>query len=284
MAPNPVPTVTITSDGAAIDNPGPGGWAALLEYGAHERLLVGEYPQRTTNNQMELQAVIASLEALKKPCHIILRADSEYVLNGIRSLLDGKPLPKKNREWWQRLADALARHPHTLDLTWVRGHAGDLRNERVDKEATAAAHRARQAMPAEEPKTRHVDDDLSGGQWVLALCSPAHDRPVQWVLITPTGRITGEVVPEIGPNVALYQAYVAGLKAAVVQVHRVPPHLLICTNLSLLVKQQQGEWKIKDPHIREYHLDAIGLRQSFASVTFEYAETSVVLRYFEVVL
>ena len=86
---NDQPEVTITTDGAARGNPRPGGWAALLQFGARERLLAGEGPEHTTNNAMEIYAVAAALETLKRPCRVRLRADSQYVIEGLKRLLAG---------------------------------------------------------------------------------------------------------------------------------------------------------------------------------------------------
>jgi ribonuclease HI len=118
-----LPTVTITTDGAASPNPGPGGWAALLEYGERERLLAGEGPERTTNNAMEIYAAAVALEALNRPCRVTLRLDSTYVLKGLQRLLAGGALPEKNRDLWARLLAAA--RAHTIEFEWVRGHHGE---------------------------------------------------------------------------------------------------------------------------------------------------------------
>lgn len=130
--------VTIYTDGACSGNPGPGGWGALLIYGAHEKELHGGEPQ-TTNNRMELMAAISALEALKRPSTIDLYTDSVYVRSGIMQWVhawkrngwrtaDKKPV--KNVELWQRLETALERH--TVTWHWVKGHAGHPQNERAD--------------------------------------------------------------------------------------------------------------------------------------------------------
>ncbi|GAP65900.1 ribonuclease H [Mizugakiibacter sediminis] len=137
------------TDGACLGNPGPGGWAALLRWNGHERLLRGA-EAATTNNRMELAAAIAALEALKRPCRVRLATDSQYVKQGIEEWLprwrangwrtaDRKPV--KNQDLWQRLAEAAARHRVTWE--WVRGHAGHAENERVDQAAREAAERMR---------------------------------------------------------------------------------------------------------------------------------------------
>ncbi len=139
------PQVTIYTDGGAKPNPnGPGGWAALLIAGEHQKELSGG-ERSTTNNRMELTAAIMALEALKEPCRVTMYTDSQYVRNGITDWLhkwvrndwrtaDKKPV--KNQELWERLYAATKRHD--IDWKWVRGHAGHEHNERVDQLATAA--------------------------------------------------------------------------------------------------------------------------------------------------
>lgn len=137
-------TVEIYTDGACRGNPGPGGWGATLEMGEHFRELSGAEAM-TTNNRMELMAVIAALEALKRPVPIKLYTDSEYVRRGITEWLkswkargwktaDRKPV--KNQDLWERL-DAIASR-HDIEWHWVKGHSGVPGNERVDRLANAA--------------------------------------------------------------------------------------------------------------------------------------------------
>ncbi len=139
--------VEIFTDGACLGNPGPGGWAALLRYGAHESELVGG-ARHTTNNRMELMAAIAGLEALARPCSVRLVTDSRYVMDGIRSWLPvwkrngwrtAAKKPVKNIDLWRRLDAAAARHE--IEWIWVRGHAGHAENERVDALARRQAKR-----------------------------------------------------------------------------------------------------------------------------------------------
>ena len=141
-------SVEIWTDGGCKPNPGPGGWAAILKYGDHERELTGGDPA-TTNNRMELTAAIMALEALKRPCNVVLHTDSEYVRNGISRWINGwvrnnwrnaAKDPVANMELWQRLLAAAK--PHDVEWKWVRGHAGNVMNERADVLAT----RARQAL------------------------------------------------------------------------------------------------------------------------------------------
>jgi ribonuclease HI len=136
--------VEIYADGACKGNPGPGGWGVLLRTGGAERELYGGEPD-TTNNRMELMAVIRGLEALKRRCKVRLYTDSQYVQKGISSWIhdwkrrawrtaDKKPV--KNVDLWQRL-DALASE-HDVEWHWVRGHAGHPENERADALANRA--------------------------------------------------------------------------------------------------------------------------------------------------
>ena len=135
--------ITIHTDGACDGNPGPGGWAALLRYGAHVRELAGGEPA-TTNNRMELQAAISALGALKESCEITLFTDSEYLRQGITEWLprwrahnwrtaDRKPV--KNDDLWRRLYEAASRH--RVAWQWLKGHVGHPDNEHCDQLARA---------------------------------------------------------------------------------------------------------------------------------------------------
>lgn len=130
--------VQLFTDGACSGNPGPGGWAALLRYQTIERELSGGLPQ-TTNNRMELTAVIEGLKCLKEKCHITLYTDSKYVLDGVTNYLPlwqengwkkSNKKPVLNMDLWQELSELLPRHQ--IDWVWVKGHAGHAENERVD--------------------------------------------------------------------------------------------------------------------------------------------------------
>ncbi|MCA9977342.1 MAG: ribonuclease HI [Anaerolineales bacterium] len=136
--------VTIYSDGGADPNPGIGGWAAILRYGEHEKVLTGNAPH-ATNNSMELQAAIAALQALKRPCQIEFHTDSEYLRQGITQWIEkwaannwklkgGKPV--SNDDLWQQLWPLTKKH--TISWHWVKGHAGDPLNEMVDTLARQA--------------------------------------------------------------------------------------------------------------------------------------------------
>jgi ribonuclease HI len=138
-------TVTIYTDGACKGNPGPGGWGAWLKAGEHEKELCGGAPE-TTNNRMELTAVIEALSALKRHSHVQLHTDSQYVRQGITTWIhnwklrgwktaDNKPV--KNVDLWRRLDELAAQH--VIEWHWVRGHAGDPGNERADALANRGA-------------------------------------------------------------------------------------------------------------------------------------------------
>jgi ribonuclease HI len=130
--------VSIWTDGACSGNPGPGGWGAILRFGDREKELKGGEAE-TTNNRMELTAAIVALEALTRACAVDVYTDSQYVRGGVTSWLAGWKArgwktadrkPVKNVELWRRLEEAAARHD--VVWHWVRGHAGDVMNERAD--------------------------------------------------------------------------------------------------------------------------------------------------------
>jgi len=141
--------VTLFTDGACSGNPGPGGWGAILSYEGRERELSGG-EAATTNNRMELMAVIAGLEALKEPCEVTVVTDSQYVYNGMtkgwalgwraRGWHKADRSPALNPDLWERLLELAERHE--LRFEWVRGHNGHPENERCDRLAVAGAARA----------------------------------------------------------------------------------------------------------------------------------------------
>lgn len=150
-------TVLIYTDGGADPNPGIGGWAAVLRYGEREKVLTGNEPY-TTNNRMELQAAIRALQALRRPSQVEFHTDSEYLRRGITEWIekwagrdwrhkDGRPVP--NADLWQTLWSLVQQHD--IDWHWVKGHAGDPLNERVDQ-------LARQARLEITPKVDISDD------------------------------------------------------------------------------------------------------------------------------
>jgi ribonuclease HI len=136
--------VEIFTDGACSGNPGPGGWGAILRAKGTEKELAGAELD-TTNNRMEMMAVISALEALKRPCQITITTDSQYVLKGMTEWLKGwkaknwktaSKKPVKNVELWQRLDKAASEHK--IEWKWVRGHQGHPENERADQLAVQA--------------------------------------------------------------------------------------------------------------------------------------------------
>jgi ribonuclease HI len=131
--------VEIFTDGACKGNPGPGGWGTLLRFNGTEKELCGGEAS-TTNNRMELMAVIQALEALKRPCRARITTDSQYVKRGVNEWmvrwkrngwLTSARKPVKNRDLWERLDQAVSRHE--LEWHWVKGHAGHPENERADQ-------------------------------------------------------------------------------------------------------------------------------------------------------
>lgn len=130
--------VEMFTDGACLGNPGPGGWAALLRYDGAEKEITGGDPQ-TTNNRMEMLAVIEGLKSLTRPCDVTVTTDSQYVQKGITEWIHGwkargwrtaSKKPVKNVDLWQALDEAQS--VHNITWKWVRGHAGHEENERVD--------------------------------------------------------------------------------------------------------------------------------------------------------
>lgn len=140
--------VIIFTDGSCLGNPGPGGWAAIMRCNGQERELCGGFAP-TTNNRMEILAVLESLESLREPCTVTLYTDSQYVRNAVEKkwlagwrrngwkTADKKPV--KNRDLWERLVPLLDKH--TITFKWVRGHSGHPENERCDELARGQASR-----------------------------------------------------------------------------------------------------------------------------------------------
>lgn len=135
----PLDEVFLFTDGACKGNPGPGGWGVVLRYGTHEKELYGG-DNPTTNNRMELQAVIAGLAALKRRCKVAVYTDSQYVQKGMSEWLTGwkargwktaAKQPVQNQDLWQALDELVA--GHEVSWHWVKGHAGHPENERADE-------------------------------------------------------------------------------------------------------------------------------------------------------
>ncbi len=140
--------VEIFTDGSCKGNPGPGGWGALLRMGKTEKELSGG-ERATTNNRMEMTAVLRALQALTRPCAVELYSDSKYVIDGITKWIFGwqkrgwknaAQQPVANEDLWREMLAATA--PHTIGWHWVKGNAGHVENERVDQLACAAAEEA----------------------------------------------------------------------------------------------------------------------------------------------
>ncbi len=142
--------IDIYTDGACKGNPGPGGWGVLLKSGHIEKALFGG-EMETTNNRMEMMAVIQGLSALKRPCKVTLHVDSQYVLKGMTEWLSGwkakgwktaSKQPVKNVDLWQQLDALVHAGPHHIEWRWVKGHAGDPGNERADALANQGVEQA----------------------------------------------------------------------------------------------------------------------------------------------
>ena len=138
--------IYLYTDGACSGNPGPGGWGLILKYGAHEKELSGSVAN-TTNNRMELQAVIEGLTALKKPCKVVVTSDSKYVVDAIdkgwakgwrsRGWVKADRKPALNADLWEQLLDLCDKHD--VSFVWVRGHSDNPYNNRCDVLAVKAS-------------------------------------------------------------------------------------------------------------------------------------------------
>jgi ribonuclease HI len=139
------------TDGACSGNPGPGGYAVILRWNGHEREISKGF-RRTTNNRMEIRAVIAALESLTEPCELVIHSDSQYVVNAVQQgwarkwrangWMRNKKEEALNPDLWGRLLDLLERSGHKVRFVWVRGHSGHDENERADELAVAACSAA----------------------------------------------------------------------------------------------------------------------------------------------
>ena len=143
-------SIEIYTDGACKGNPGPGGWGVFLKSGATEKELFGG-ERETTNNRMEMMAVIEALKALKRPCKVALHIDSQYVLKGITEWIHGWKAkgwktaakePVKNADLWQEMDALVQAGGHDIDWRWVKGHAGHPGNERADALANKGVEKA----------------------------------------------------------------------------------------------------------------------------------------------
>lgn len=146
-------SVIIYTDGACSGNPGAGGWAAILRYGAHEKELCGGQAD-TTNNRMELSAVIEALHSLKEPCEVTLYTDSQYIARAInegwlenwqqKGWKKADKAPVKNEDLWKDLASLLKKH--SVSFVWVKGHDGQIENERCDTLAVGMVEKYKQKV------------------------------------------------------------------------------------------------------------------------------------------
>ncbi|MBN9694150.1 MAG: ribonuclease HI [Verrucomicrobia bacterium] len=168
MESRPLKDVHIHTDGGCQGNPGPGGWAAVLRHGTHTRELSGSEPA-TTNNRMELLAAISALEALKERCAVTLYTDSQYLRLGITQWIRGWKAkgwktatrqPVKNVDLWQRLDAAVARQ--VVEWKWVKGHAGNVDNERCDQLAGEEMARLRQKYT--RAQLRQLKEEFEAGK------------------------------------------------------------------------------------------------------------------------
>jgi len=143
-----VKTIILYTDGACSGNPGPGGWAALLMHGDHEKMLSGADPN-TTNNRMEMMAVIEGLRALQEPCLVRVHSDSAYIINAFtqgwidnwirRGWKKADKKPVENQDLWRDMMQAMERH--TVEWVKVKGHSDDVLNQRVDEQAVMESKR-----------------------------------------------------------------------------------------------------------------------------------------------
>src|ERR1700674_3157151 len=205
-----LPTVTIYTDGGADPNPGPGGWGAVLLHpvsGSAQELRGGE--ARTTNNRMELTAAIRALEALRQPCRVEMHTDSQYLRRGVSEWLPGwiargwrrKEGVLQNEDLWRRLADAVGRHE--VHWNWVKGHAGDVHNERADQLATAAIREQRAAAGA-----------AAAAAGVPAAALPEYEAFLR-VSMTPQGGGWAALLRRAGAGTAVAGGAVAGASTEV---------------------------------------------------------------------
>lgn len=149
VQPESVKKIQLITDGACLGNPGPGGWAALLRFGAHKKEIFGFEPH-TTNNRMELKAAIEGLRTLKEHCEVEVVTDSQYVKNGIttwivswkkKNWMTSQKKPVVNRDLWEELDHQVSRH--TMKWSWTKGHASHEDNNRADELASLAAREQR---------------------------------------------------------------------------------------------------------------------------------------------
>jgi len=239
--------VSVYTDGACDPNPGPGGWAVVLLFGTQKKTLTGG-DLKTTNNRMELQAVIAGLQSLTRPCRVRLHTDSEYVRKGVSEYLErwkakgwrtaGKQ-PVANRELWEALDEAAERH--SVEWIWVKGHAGDPYNEEVDRLAVGMI--ARPDLPTGDQRAAHI--------FVGASCLGA-SGPGGWAAVVRDGESVRELAgreERTSANRLHLQAVVGGLGAlaAGAAAHVYTPSDYVAQGAEHWVKQwARNGWQTKD--------------------------------------
>ena len=254
--------VTIYTDGGADPNPGPGGWGVVLAHpasGKVQELRGGE--AHTTNNRMELTAAIRALETLRQPCRVEMHTDSQYLRRGITEWLPGwiargwrrKDGELQNEDLWRRLADAVA--SHDVRWTWVKGHAGDPRNERADQLATAAIREQRAAAgaaagkvggaaaaaaPPEHEVFLRVSMTPRGGGWAALLRGAAGEQVLSGGL--PPGAAATSNALDLAAAAAALEALPAGASVAV---HTVSDYLRHGASRWLPGWRQRG-WKTQE--------------------------------------
>jgi|SRR5579859_713091 len=248
MTGNVTPTeVTVYTDGACDPNPGPGGWAVVLLFGTQKKTLTGG-DLKTTNNRMELQAVIAGLQSLTRPCRVRLHTDSEYVRKGVSEYLErwkakgwrtSAKQPVANRELWEALDQATERH--RVEWIWVKGHAGDPYNEEVDRLAVGMI--ARPDLPTGDPRATHI--------FAGASCLGA-SGPGGWAAVVRDGQSVRELAgreARTSANRLHLQAVVAGLGALAedAAAHVYTPSDYVAQGAQHWVKQwARNDWQTKD--------------------------------------
>lgn len=150
--------VVIYTDGACSGNPGPGGYCAILTYGEHEKMISGNSP-KTTNNHMELKAVVEALKSLKKPCYVEVVTDSKYVADAFNKFWvfnwekQNNFAARPNAELWREIMPLI--RTHKVTFTWIKGHEGHPYNERCDKEAVKMSRLA--SKTANKPEEKVID-------------------------------------------------------------------------------------------------------------------------------
>lgn len=237
-----MPEVIIYTDGACEPNPGPGGWAAILRFGAHEKELTGA-ETLTTNNRMELQAVISALNALKQPCAVQLHTDSQYVQHGVTEWLanwKAKGWKKvQNRDLWEALDSAQQRH--TIEWHWVKGHGGDPMNERCDRLAVSMIPRS--TLPLEDAEATHIFTGVS--------CLGAHG-PGGWAVVLRMGTATQTLCgqeQETSANRLHLLSALKGLEAAPPEhlIHIYTPSDYVAHGITQWARRWAAQrWKTKD--------------------------------------